>query len=370
MKILQLRFKNLNSLEGEWEIDFTAPLYHSDGIFAISGPTGAGKSTIMDAICLALYGRTPRLATISGTTNEIMSRRTGECFAEVVFETQKGIFRSHWSQIKARKSPDGNLQQPKFEVSEYESGTVIASQIKTTLLAIEERTGMDFSRFTQSMMLAQGGFAAFLQADANERAPILEEITGTEIYSTVSKMVFDRNKEEKAGLELLQAETKGILILTEEELIKLQQEQNENMAVLQIQTSLKKVKDEAILWITTIENLRAEIASVEKEETLLLEELTAFVPERVKLEKAVKAFNIEADYVSLTNVRISQKKDTEDQTSAKTRLPALKAKSEEAVIACEKAATDLAAMEKTVVTENVLITKLRAIDVRITGKKQ
>jgi len=81
MKILSLHFKNLNSLAGEWTIDLTHPAYASDGIFAITGPTGAGKSTILDAICLALYGSTPRLDKIT-TANEIMSRQTGECFSE------------------------------------------------------------------------------------------------------------------------------------------------------------------------------------------------------------------------------------------------------------------------------------------------
>ena len=109
MKILQLRFKNLNSLYGEWCIDFTSPEYLDNGIFTIAGPTGAGKSTILDAICLALYGRTPRLKSISKSTNEIMSRQTGECYAEVTFETQAGKFRCHWSQHRARKMPEGNL---------------------------------------------------------------------------------------------------------------------------------------------------------------------------------------------------------------------------------------------------------------------
>ena len=83
MKILHIRFANLNSLAGAWAIDLTGPEYLADGIFAITGPTGAGKSTILDAVCLALYGRTPRLKLVSKSTNEIMTRHTGECWAEV-----------------------------------------------------------------------------------------------------------------------------------------------------------------------------------------------------------------------------------------------------------------------------------------------
>ena len=81
MRILSVRFKNLNSLTGEWQVDFTHPSYASDGIFAITGPTGAGKTTIMDAVCLALYGSTPRLGKVTKNSNEIMSRQTGECFS-------------------------------------------------------------------------------------------------------------------------------------------------------------------------------------------------------------------------------------------------------------------------------------------------
>ena len=85
MRILQIRFKNLNSLAGEWAIDLTHPAFLSDGIFVITGPTGAGKTTILDAVCLALYGRTPRLRHVTKSENEIMTRQTGECFAEVTF---------------------------------------------------------------------------------------------------------------------------------------------------------------------------------------------------------------------------------------------------------------------------------------------
>ena len=192
MKILTLRFKNLNSLYGEWTIDFTSPEYQVDGIFAITGPTGAGKSTILDAICLALYGRTPRLKTISKSTNEIMSRQTAECYAEITFESQNNIYRCHWSQTRSQKKADGALQNSKHEISDAITGKILECKKKDVAQAIEDKTGMDFNRFTRSVLLAQGDFAVFLQATADERAPILEQITGTEIYSDISQKVHER----------------------------------------------------------------------------------------------------------------------------------------------------------------------------------
>ena len=196
MRILQVRFKNLNSLVGEWEIDLTHPAFASDGIFAITGPTGAGKTTILDAICLAIYGRTPRLSKVNKGGNELMSRRTGECYAEVTFETQVGRFRCHWSQHRARRNADGELQAPRHEIADADSGEIFEARIRGVANQIETATGMDFDRFTRSMLLAQGGFAAFLQAAPDDRAPILEQITGTEIYSRISIRVHEHRSEE------------------------------------------------------------------------------------------------------------------------------------------------------------------------------
>jgi len=191
MKILRIRFQNLNSLIGIWNIDFTEPAYVEHNLFAIIGPTGAGKTTLLDGICLALYGATPRLGKITKTSNEIMSRHTGLCFAEVEFATTKGIFRCHWSQHRSRQKCNGELQQPKHEIADAACGTILESRIRSVASKVEEVTGMDFDRFTRSTLLAQGGFAAFLQASANERAPILEQITGTEIYSQLSMKVHE-----------------------------------------------------------------------------------------------------------------------------------------------------------------------------------
>ena len=203
MRILEVRLCNLNSLYGPWRIDFTAPAFAESGIFAVGGPTGAGKSTILDAICLALYGRTPRLGRISGD-NEIMSRGSGECAAEVRFASQKGEFRCVWTQRRAHKKPDGPLQPPKHEIHEIAadgSARLLTAKLLETAARVEAATGMDFDRFTRSMLLAQGGFAAFLNAAPDERAPVLEQITGTEIYSRISKRVHERKQAEEQSAD-------------------------------------------------------------------------------------------------------------------------------------------------------------------------
>ncbi|MFM7457115.1 MAG: SbcC/MukB-like Walker B domain-containing protein [bacterium] len=216
MKILELRFKNLNSLVGEWLIDFNAPEYISDGIFAITGATGVGKTSILDAICLALYGETPRLGKITKSSNEIMSRQTAECFAEICFETKEGQFRCIWSQHRSRKKADGDLQAPKHEISNANTGQILESKIKDVDSIIRTKIGMDFKQFTRSILLAQGGFAAFLHAKTTERASILEQITGTEIYTNISMRIHERRSSELRKLELLKSELSSIELLSEE----------------------------------------------------------------------------------------------------------------------------------------------------------
>lgn len=239
MKIEAIRMKNLASLDGTTEIDFTRKPLFSAGIFAITGPTGAGKSTILDALCLALYAKTPRymladnrvdVLDVRGSTIKqddvrgILRDGCSNGFAEVDFVGVDGhCYRARWSVRRARNKADGNLQPHEMSLKSITIQQDIPGR-KTELLAeIARLVGLTFEQFTRSVLLAQGDFTAFLKAGKDEKASLLEKLTGTYIYSEISRKVYDHSKEQQAILGDLNRQREGIPTLTHEELDELQE---------------------------------------------------------------------------------------------------------------------------------------------------
>lgn len=311
MRILGIRFKNLNSLFGEWEIDFTHPAFVERGIFVITGRTGAGKSTILDALCLALYGMTPRLDKVTKNANEAMSRHTGECLAEVTFETPAGRFRAVWSQRRAKKSPAGELQPPRHEVACADTGRILGTGLKETGALIEKLTGMDFRRFTRSMLLAQGGFAAFLKAGPDERALLLEQLTGTECYSAISRRVFACWRSEGKRLDELRRNAALMEPLDEEARVALEGEAREAAAEERRLAGALAAASQAAEWLKNLGALREEERSLEQEWAEFQTQASRLVPERERLELARRAAVLEKEYAGLGAVRkqLAQSRD-------------------------------------------------------------
>jgi DNA repair protein SbcC/Rad50 len=216
MKILAVRGANLASLAGEFSIEFDSPPLADAGIFAITGKTGSGKSTLLDAISLALYNRIPRTSKVEQIKQEevgdplqlsahdvrtILRTGTAEGYAEVDFITRdKKKYRARWQVRRARRKASGKLQKVEISLMDLADGSLMGGKLKETLKEIQDLVGLDFEQFSRTVLLSQGEFDAFLKAKESERSLLLEALTGTAIYSQISRSVHHWAREKNSIL--------------------------------------------------------------------------------------------------------------------------------------------------------------------------
>lgn len=224
MRLLKLSFDNVNSLVGHWEIDFQEPQYRQNPLFAIIGPTGSGKSSLLDAITLALYGRTPRMdavKTVKGLVDmecPVLSKGTTFVRATVLFQVGQETYSSRWQRrvgARSGKLNGAEVELVKLTSPDAETGTVLTTKVGEWASQVMELTHMSYETFLRSVVLSQGAFAEFLKANDDDRANILEQITGTEIYSKVSEWVYRHYQFEKAQAESIEQTLKAITVLSE-----------------------------------------------------------------------------------------------------------------------------------------------------------
>lgn len=290
MKILRLRIENLNSLRLRQSIDFTQSPLAESGLFAITGDTGAGKTTILDAITLALYGRVHRNKEVT----EVMSYGATESLAEVEFASAKGLFRAKWSTYRSRGKLDGNIQPPRRELAQWDEKKqdflIIAEKIREVDTLVEEVSGLDYDRFTRSVLLSQGDFAAFLQAGERERSDLLERITGTEIYTRLSIAAYERAKAEQQKLDELRKQQENLQLLSSTEIGDIETElQLRREKATQVREELNSLREQ-IQWYQQQQELETRLDQLREQETQWNDRQAAFGERNLLLDAHLRAY--------------------------------------------------------------------------------
>lgn len=237
MILQRLKIHNIASIE-DAEIDFSAkPLSDAD-VFLIAGKTGAGKSTILDAICLALYGTTPRMHNtemqgyVKDAENDVrinnpgqmLRRGTAEGSICLDFTGNNGCaYEASWSIARARRKPNGKLQNRVWSLlrDDWKSPLTKEADIKAEIRAA---VGLDFTQFCRTTMLAQGDFSKFLNSKDADKASILEKITGMAIYARIGRKIHEITADRKNDLDRAKLAGEGILILSDDDIRVLQQQ--------------------------------------------------------------------------------------------------------------------------------------------------
>ncbi|WP_373235867.1 AAA family ATPase [Cohaesibacter celericrescens] len=315
MQILTIRGGNLASLSKPFEIDLTQEPLRSTGLFAITGETGAGKSTILDAMCLALYGNCPRLSGVgvnddvpdvagetikSSDPRAILRRGASQGFAEVTFLAPDGLaYRASWTARRARGRAEGKLQNVDRSLTRLEDDVVLESQIKAVTQKVTEITGLTYDEFRRTVLLAQGDFDAFLRANTSERAALLEKVTGTEIYRSISKRVYARFLEAQSALGVLETRRAATPVLSDEDRSRLKEESDQltgeiSLLTIELEAIAQKIrKHEAVIAG------QAQVHAAQEAEQAAHAAKIGAAAERAQLEKIEKALGLKAEHARL-----------------------------------------------------------------------
>lgn len=293
MKILKLRLRNLNALYASEkqpiELDFTAPPFTHSGLFVISGETGAGKTTLLDAMTLALFGRVARAGTDKKfDPRQLMSYGTAESYAEIEFQIKNQVYRSRWRAYRAYKKPNGKLQSVERELARLKDHTETFEILETKVTEVNKQVAellcLSFEEFTRSVLLAQGYFAKFLDADKNERAEILEKITGTEIYRRLSIAANDRKKLEEQKLEDVRQTIDEKALLSDEQKQACQEQiYNLNYKIKDLQNQQQEANRQ-LEWLHKQTRLQQRAQALQQEQQQLDSEQAQFAVPQQRLQ--------------------------------------------------------------------------------------
>lgn len=353
MRILKIRGENLASLADAFTIDLMSEPLRSAGLFAITGETGAGKSTILDAMCLALYGTCPRLKEVGVDDNvtdvsgdrikstdprSVMRMGATHAWAEVEFTGQDGNdYLARWTVRRARGKQDGRLQPVERCLMDLAQARMLEDQTLAVNARVAEVVGLSYDEFRRTVLLPQGEFDAFLQANTGKRAAILEKVTGTEIYRQISRRIYARNSEVRQEVATLETRRGEHRILTAEDKKAVQDE---------IETSVtdvasKQIALDALLAeearIKELQTLDARFEQAQGAEALALRRLDETAPQRLRIETYDRALPLKGLFAQASKAERANEDAQADLTMARQKNAAAAADLDLATVAAQKA---------------------------------
>ncbi len=349
MKILKIELQNINSLKSDSPIviDFEKDQFKDAGLFAITGATGAGKTTILDAITIALYHNVPRFKGNKGTLKDVISFGASEGYSRVHFENEGVVYEASWA-IRLASNTGKKLKNPQEEVSlkNLSTNKIVASQKRQVLIEITRVTQLDYDQFLRSVMLAQGEFASFLVAKGADKGRLLEQITGEDIYKKIGQGVLERKAEEEAKLKNIQSKINADDVLTEEQKRELVDRE------LFLEAEIKEVETqvEAKLaiasWYVSYKELVKTIENLTTQKRKLIDETDFFKNEFFLLSQDEKAYPFKELIQELyRNEKVLTEKKSQLVTY-KDKVNAITPKIEELTADLQKQNTELVILEK------------------------
>ena len=340
MRIEKIRIENLNSLYGVNEIDLTVKEYRENNLFLLWGNTGAGKTTVLDAITLALYGQTARLGSPNKSIktdnkkiseNELLSKGAKCCSAKVTFSLNGVRYRASWSQeVNRNGNLNGAVRTLEKIGEDGDKGEIIVSGLDPVGKAIPALIGLNYDQFTKAVLLEQGGFSQFLKADRNERSAILEQLTATTIYSDLSIAAFNCEKDANQHCKDIENRLAGIQAMSAEDV----EAQNKRLKEITAETASLdgaiKELNAADKWYKDCEERAKRCKDIRTEQDEHREKCVQFAPERAKLELGERASAIESLYCNFIQARENLQKERANLDAKRESLPRVESALQEA----------------------------------------
>ncbi|MEM8525538.1 MAG: AAA family ATPase [Bacteroidota bacterium] len=367
MKIHSVKLRNINSLQSDQviELDFMQTPLADTGLFAIVGDTGAGKTTILDAITLGMYGKVHR----NKNEKEVMTYGTADSLAEVEFEANQQVYRSKWNIRRARNKADGAIQPARRELSKWnekkQQFDIIYERIHGYNEQVQEITGLDYHQFCRSVLLAQGDFAAFLKAQSKERSELLERITGTDYYTKISQAAYERHDIEERELHKLQEQLANLDLLSEEELKELQEElQIKSQSSQAAQKALQTLQAQ-IQWLSTCRELTMREQQLSQQKLAVSTKIQAKAADFERLAQHEKVVPFQADCNRL-NQLAKQKKELQGKVEQEThQLEQLNKDKTEQLETLQQTQTQLVNLKKEREEKEELFRKVETLDLQV-----